>query len=215
METQSSINRGGSGGVKRPRKLTCIAIVLAMYALATSMMHANVSLSSSIIEVMDMPEESDGLSVSTPPAYACYPPRDNHHRHHHITAANSSRSIVYLKLGWRNLHDETVYSLINEFCSCRQDKPNAWKLNTTLTPIFYVGPKNYVVNEFDTVLELYSNTTACGEIVIGEPPIQSTNLITVVTTSYDRNFLWSGDKYYRTFSSKMNDPRCADSPVRA
>eukprot|EP00970_Alexandrium_tamarense_P009438 scaffold1882_cov164-Alexandrium_tamarense.AAC.8 len=204
METQSSINRGGSGGVKRPRKLTCIAIVLAMYALATSMMHANVSLSSSTIEVMDMPEESDGLSVSTPPAYACYPPRDNHHRHHHITAANTSRSIVYLKLGWRNLHDETVYSLINEFCSCRQDKPNAWKLNTTLTPIFYVGPKNYVVNEFDTVLELYSNTTACGEIVIGEPPIQSTNVITVVTTSYDRNFLWSGDKYYRTFSSKMN-----------
>lgn len=58
--------------------------------------------------------------------------------------------------------------------------------------------KDFVSYGFDAILQLYSNTTACEEIIIGEPPREAN--LTVLTTSYPRDF---DQKYV----SKMNDPR--------
>lgn len=105
--------------------------------------------------------------------YSCYPSRNQLSDEDPSTASIISNPIVYLDTVWFNLHSETFYTYIHKICSCEgNNKDPMWTItnNTqSVIPYFYIGPANFIQDDFRRILTEY-NTTTCGPIFIGEPP---------------------------------------------
>jgi len=141
--------------------------------------------------------------------YPCFPPRGRQRQRTHTNndttiTASTTTTIAYLETAFFDLHSEIYYSLIHHLCSCKPDKDEHWKLDTSTIPHFYIGPMKWLTPGFIRILEEY-NTTTCGPIFLGTP--RDPPDLTIVTTSYPDNFNPENRLPKVKNFKKINDPK--------
>ena len=115
---------------------------------------------------------------------SCFTPR-------HVQSHDINHTIVYIEMAWYDLHSETFYSFINEICLCNASKDPLWTVHSV--PHFYIGPDGFISLALKKIIQEYNRTT-CGPIYFTSEKPKTTDL-TIVTTSYPKNFAFSNDSY--------------------